>query len=98
MRTLQRGILATIVAGVTVLAGCESMTPMGPSLVDQTMGDAHRENIIRMTENPHAVHENSQTPNVDSETAEVILYRYYEKQRQPATPRQMPSIIQIDAN
>ena len=40
MRTLQLGILAAAVAGMATLIGCESIKPMGPSLVDQHMGEA----------------------------------------------------------
>ena len=51
-----------------------------------------------MTENPYAGHENTATPTVDSETAEVVLDVYYESQANPQTARDVPSIIQIDAN
>jgi type IV pilus biogenesis protein CpaD/CtpE len=92
------GILAGIVLGLATLVGCESPWPMGASRVDQYMGDAHRDNIARMTENPYASHENTAAPTVDSETAEVVLDRYYESQKSPDKARDLPSIIQIDAN
>lgn len=97
MRTLQLGILAAAVAGMATLIGCESMTPMGPSLVDQHMGEAVQANAIQQTENPNASYENTESPRVDPDTAAVVMDRYFEKQSQPA-PKEMPSIIQIDAN
>ena len=97
MRTLQLGILAAAVAGMATLIGCESLTPMGPSLVDQHMGDAVQENVARQTENPNASYENTGNPEIDPDTAAIVLDRYFKRQSQPA-PQQMPSIIQIDAN
>ena len=97
MRTLQLGILAAAVAGMATLIGCESITPMGPSLVDQHMGEAARENAAQQTENPYAAYENTANPQIDPDTAAVVIDRYFEKQSEPAPP-QVPSIIQIDAN
>jgi len=97
MKTLQLGILAAAVAGMATLIGCESITPMGPSLVDQHMGEAVEANAVMQTENPHASYENTGNPQIDPDTAAVVMDRYYEEQSQPA-PQQMPSIIQIDAN
>ena len=97
MRTLQLGILAAAVAGMATLIGCESITPMGPSLVGQHMGDAVQANVALQTENPNASDENTGIPQIDPDTAAVVMDRYFEKQSQPA-PQQMPSIIQIDAN
>ncbi len=94
---LQLGILAAAVAGMTTLIGCESLNPMGPSLVDQHMGEAIHENTARQTENPNASYENTKSPQIDPDTAAVVIDRYFEKQSQPAA-QQMPSIIQIDAN
>ena len=98
MRTVKMGILAGLVLGMVTLVGCETPWPLPPSQVDQYMGDAHRENIARMTENPYAAHENTATPAVDPETAEVVLDVYYKSQASPQTSRDVPSIIQIDAN
>ena len=97
MKTLQLGILAAAVAGMVTLIGCESLAPMGPSLVDQHRGEAVQTNMAMQTENPNAVHENTGNPQVDPDTAAVVMDRYFEKQSQPAA-QQMPSIIQIDAN
>jgi hypothetical protein len=97
MRALQLGILAAAVAGMATLVGCESLTPMGPSLVDQHMGEAVRANMARQTENPNASQENTGDPQIDPDTAAVVMQRYFEKQSQPAQ-QQAPSIIQIDAN
>ena len=97
MRTLQLGILAAAVAGMATLIGCESLTPMGPSLVGQHMGEGIQENVIRQTENPNASYDNTENPQIDPDTAAVVMDRYFEKQSQPAA-QQMPSIIQIDAN
>ena len=97
MRTLQLGILAAAVAGMATLIGCESMTPMGPSLVAQHMGEAVQANAAQQTENPNASDENTGNPQIDPDTAAVVIDRYFKKQSQPA-PQQMPSIIQIDAN
>lgn len=97
MRTLRLVILAAAIAGMALLIGCESMTPMGPSWVDQHMGEAVFENTVTQTENPNAVYENADAPTIDPDTAAVVMDRYFEKQSQPA-PVQMPSIIQIDAN
>jgi hypothetical protein len=94
---LQLGILAAAVAGMATVIGCESMSPMGPSLVDQHMGEAVYENTALQTENPNASEENTENPQIDPDTAAVVMDRYFEKQSQPA-PQQMPSIIQIDAN
>ena len=97
MRALQLGILAAAVAGMVTLIGCESITPMGPSLVGQHMGEAVYENIAQQTENPNASYENTENPQIDPDTAAVVIDRYFEKQSKPAA-QQMPSIIQIDAN
>ena len=98
MRTLlQLGILAAAVAGMATLIGCESMSPMGPSLVDQHMGEAVYENTALQTENPNASYENTENPHIDPDTAAVVIDRYFEKQSAPVS-QQMPSIIQIDAN
>jgi len=97
MRALQLGIVAAAVAGMITLIGCESMTPMGPSLVDQHMGEAVQTNMVQQTENPDAGKDNAASPQIDPDTAAIVMDRYYEKQSQPA-PQQMPSIIQIDAN
>lgn len=96
MRALQLGILAAAAAGMITLIGCESMTPMGPSLVDQHMGEAVKEGAALQTENPNAAYENTGNPQIDPDTAAIVMDRYFEKQSQPA-PQQMPSIIQIDA-
>ena len=98
MRSVKMGILAGLVLGMATLVGCETPWPMGPSQLGLYMGDAHRENIARMTENPYAAHENTATPMVDSETAEVVLDGYYKKQADQRTTQDVPSIIQIDAN
>jgi hypothetical protein len=97
MRALQLVILAAAVAGMATLIGCESITPMGPSLVDQHMGEAVQANAIQQTENPNASYDNTEGPRIDSDTAAVVIDRYFERQSQPA-PQKMPSIIQIDAN
>jgi hypothetical protein len=98
MRTLQLGILAAAVAGMATLIGCESLTPMGPSLVGQHMGEAVRENIARQTQNPNAARDNIAAPQVDPDTAAVVMDRYFEKQSQPSTPQQAPTVFQIDTN
>ena len=98
MRTLQLGILAAAVAGMATLIGCESLTPMGPSLVDQHMGESVQANIAQQTQNPSAAHENVATPQVDPDTAAVVMDRYFEKQSQPSTPQQAPAVFQIDTN
>jgi hypothetical protein len=98
MRTLRIGILAMLALGMAASVGCETPYPMGPSQVDEYMGAAHRENIARMTENPYAGHENTEPPTIDSENAEIVLDGYYESQATPSTTRDVPSIIQIDAN
>jgi hypothetical protein len=97
MRTLQLGILAAAVAGMATLIGCGSLSPMGPSLVGQHWGEAIEANIALQTANPNASHDNTEDPQIDPDTAAIVMDRYYEKQSQPA-PQQMPSIIQIDAN
>jgi hypothetical protein len=97
MRALQLGILAAAVAGMVTLIGCESLTPMGPSMVEQHMGEAIQANAIQQTENPNASYDNTENPQIDPDTAAVVMDRYFEKQSQPAA-QQMPSIIQIDAN
>jgi hypothetical protein len=97
MRILQLGIAAAAVAGMVALVGCESLTPGGPSLVDQHRGEAVRANIAQQTENPNASYDNTENPQIDSDTSAVVMDRYFEKQSQPAA-QQMPSIIQIDAN
>jgi hypothetical protein len=97
MRTLQLGILAAAVAGMATLIGCESLSPMGPSLVGQHWGEAVRANVALQTANPNAGYDNTEDPQIDPDTAAIVLDRYYEKQSQPPS-QQMPSIIQIDAN
>jgi hypothetical protein len=92
------GILAGIVLGMATLVGCETPVPMGPSQLGLHMGDALRENIARMTQNPYAGHENTETPVIDSKNAQVVLDRYYETQSDAQTSTDVPSIIQIDAN
>ena len=98
MSTVKMGILAGLVLGLVTLVGCESPYPMGASQVAQYMGDAHRENIARMTANPYAGHENTATPAIDGENAEVVLDVYYETQAESQVSSDIPSIIQIDAN
>ena len=97
MRALQLGFLAAAVAGMFTLIGCAALLPMGPSLVDQHMGEAVHANVAQQTENPNAGEENTAIPQIDPDTAAVVMDRYFETQSQPA-PKQMPSIIQIDAN
>jgi len=92
MRTLRLGILAAAVVGMATLAGC-----MGPSLVDQHMGEAVQQNIALQTENPNAAYDNTETPRIDPDTAAIVMERYYEKQSQPAA-QNAPSIIQFNAN
>ena len=97
MRTLQLGILAAAIVEIATLVGCESLKPMGPSLVAQHMGEAFQANIAQQTENPNAAYDNTEAPSIDPDTAAIVLDRYYENQARPA-PEQMPSIIQINAN
>ena len=97
MRTLQLGILAAVVAGMATLVGCESLTPMGPSLVAQHMGDAIQANIAQQTENPNAAYDNTGTPRIDPDTSAIVMDRYYQKQNEAAN-QQPPSIININAN
>jgi hypothetical protein len=97
MRTLQLGILATLVLGVATLMGCESTFPMGPSLVDATRGDALADNIARMTANPNAGEQDTE-PKIDPENAAAVLHKYYESQAKEQRQQELPSIIQIDAN
>lgn len=97
MRSLRLGILAIAVAGMATLIGCKSLSPMGPSLVDQHMGDALQTNIAQQTENPNAAYDNTETPRIDPDTAAIVMDRYYEKQSQPAA-QNTPSIININAN
>ncbi len=96
MRTLQLLTLTAFVLGVAALTGCESAYPMGPSLVDATRGDALADNIARMTANPKAGEEDTE-PVIDSESAAIVLDRYYDSQAS-SVQQDMPSIIQIDAN
>ncbi len=98
MRTLQLGILAAAVAGMVTLIGCESLTPMGPSLVHQHMGEAVRANIAMQTANPNASHDNIENPQVDPDTAAILMNRYYEKQSQPNTQQPAPTVFQIESN
>jgi hypothetical protein len=97
MRTIQLGILAAAVVGMATLVGCESLSPMGPSLVDQHMGEALRENIAQQTENPNAADDNTETPRIDPDTAAIVMDRYYEKQNE-ASDQLAPPIININAN
>jgi hypothetical protein len=94
---LQLGILAAAVAGMATLIGCESLTPMGPSLVDQHFGEAFEANVAQQTENPNAGRDNTENPKIDPDTAAIVMERYFEKQSQPAT-QQMPSLIQIQTD
>ena len=97
MRTLQLGILAAAVAGMATLIGCESLKPMGPSLVGQHMGEAVQADVALQTENPDASNDNTENPQIDPDTAAVVVDRYFQRQSRSA-PQQIPSIIQIDAN
>ncbi len=97
MRALKLGFLAAAVAGIATLTGCEGILPMGPSLVEQHMGEAVQANIAEQTENPNAGQENTAIPRIDPDTAAVVMDRYFETQSQPPQ-KQTPSIIQIDAN
>ncbi len=97
MKTLQLGILAAAVAGMATLIGCQAFHSMRSSLVGQHMGEAVQANVAQQTENPDASYENTENPQIDPDTAAVVIDRYFEKQSQP-TPQQIPSIIQIDAN
>ena len=98
MRTLQLGILAAAVAGMATLIGCESITPMGPSLVDQHMGEAVQANVALQTENPNASYDNTENPQIDGDTAAVVMDSYFEKQSQLDAPEQTPSIIQFSSD
>ncbi len=98
MRLVKLGILAGVVLGIATLVGCETPWPLPSSQVGLYMGDAHRENIARMTANPYAGHENTAVPAIDGENAEVVLDRYYETQAESQASSDIPSIIQIDAN
>ena len=97
MRALQLGILAAAVAGMATLIGCESLSPMGPSLVAQHMGDAVQQNIAQQTENPNAAHDNTAAPHIDPDTAAILMDRYYKDQTNP-TPQQAPTVFQINTN
>jgi hypothetical protein len=81
-----------IAAGLALLylgGGCRA------SGVPEHWGDAHRENVARMTENPGAERENLQAPQgLDAATAEKVIEGYQEKQGEKRPPR-MPSIIQL---
>ena len=98
MSTVKIGTLAVLVLGMATLVGCETPWPTGPSRLSEYMGDAYRENVARMTENPYAGHENTTLPVMDAENAAVLIDRYYEAQSKENTTRDVPSIIQIDAN
>jgi hypothetical protein len=98
MRALQLGILAAAVAGMATLIGCESLSPMGPSLVVQHWGEAVQANVAQQTENPNAAHDNTETPHIDPDTAAVLMDVYYQKQSQPGTQQQAPTVFQIETN
>jgi hypothetical protein len=98
MRALQLGILAAAVAGMATLIGCESITPMGPSRVGQLMGEGILYNVIRQTENPNASYDNTENPQIDPDTAAVLMDVYYQKQSQPGTHQQAPTVFQIETN
>ncbi len=85
MRVLQLGILMSAIAGMATLVGCESLNPMGPSLVAQHWGEAVHANVAQQTENPNAVDDNTTPPRIDPDTAAVLMDVYYEKQSQPGT-------------
>jgi type IV pilus biogenesis protein CpaD/CtpE len=92
MRVLKLGILAAAVAGMVVLVGCRH------SLVAQHMGEAVQANIASQTQNPNAAHDNTATPQIDPDTAAVVMDRYFEKQSQPSAPQQVPTVFQIETN
>jgi hypothetical protein len=98
MKTLQLGILTAAVAGIVTLVGCESLNPMGPSLVDQHMGEAVKANVARQTENPTAAYDNTEAPQIDPDTAAVLMDRYYKNQSEPNTQQQAPTVFQIESN
>ncbi len=83
---------------MATLVGCESLSPMGPSLVDQHMGDALQQNIAQQTENPNAAYDNPEAPHIDPDTAAILMERYYEKQSQPGIHQQAPAVFQINTN
>ena len=97
MRTLKLRILMVAVAGMATLVGCESLNPMGPSLVAQHMGEGIEANIAQQTENPNAAYDNPAAPHIDPDTAAILMDRYYEKQTNP-TPQQPPTVFQINSN
>jgi type IV pilus biogenesis protein CpaD/CtpE len=92
MRALELGILTAAVAGMFVLVGCRH------SLVAQHMGEAVQANIARQTQNPNAARDNIAAPQVDPDTAAVVMDRYFEKQSQPSTQQQVPTVFQIETN
>jgi hypothetical protein len=98
MRALQLGILMAAVAGMATLVGCESLNPMGPSLVAQHMGEAVQANVAQQTANPNAADDNTTAPRIDSDTAAVLMDVYYQKQSQPGMHQQAPTIFQIETN
>ena len=97
MRTRKLGIHAAAIVGIVTLVGCESLSPMGPSLVAQHMGDAVQTNIAQQTENPNAAYDNTETPRIDPDTAAIVMDRYYQSQNE-AADQQPASIININAN
>ena len=98
MRTLRLGILAVAVAGMATLIGCESLSPMGPSLVAQHMGEALQTNIAQQTENPNAAYDNTETPNIDPDTAAVVMDGYFERQTQSPEGQGVESILKIESS
>ena len=62
------------------------------------MGEAVQANIGSADrKSERELYDNTENPQIDPDTAAVVMDRYFEKQSQPA-PQQVPSIIQIDAN
>jgi type IV pilus biogenesis protein CpaD/CtpE len=72
---------------------------MGPSLVGQHWGEALQANMTQQTENPDASYDNTANPQIDPDTAAVVMDRYFEKQSQLDAPAQeAPSIIQFTSD
>ena len=92
MRTVKLGTLAAIGASLVISLGC-----YGNSAVQNHMGEAYRENIARMTENPLAGQATVPVEGIDPRTTEQVMEKYFELQRKaPKAEGEIESIIDID--
>ena len=91
MRTVKLAILVVFGASLALSLGCN-----GRTAVSNHYGEAYRENVARMTENPLAGQATVSIEGLDPQTADEVMDKYHELQRKvPSEKEKSQSIIDI---